>query len=147
MTTRIRSFGRGLIMGAVAVVSVLCIASAALANSCTVNGTFMLTTTDSSGRLFLRDDGHAGMILPGRSACIDLCGDFVTGTYETRVTSEGVCLLDLDFRPQPGEFSGGRPITMSAAVAFQGVVLMFLGSNYPGLGAGLAIRLDLLTGQ
>lgn len=63
MTTRVvRSLGSGLIVICVAVASVLCFASAALANSCPVTGTFMLTTTDSSGRLFLRADGHAGMI-------------------------------------------------------------------------------------
>jgi hypothetical protein len=147
MTTRVvRSSGLGSIVGIVAVVSVLCIASPALAKSCTVTGNFMFTTTGGAGRLVLSADGRAAMILSGHT-CIDPCATFLSGTYETGVFGDdGSCFFALDFRPQPGEI-GGRTITMSGDVAFQGLVLMFRNSNEPDLGAGLAIRTDMLTGQ
>jgi hypothetical protein len=149
MTARsVRSLGLGSIMGCVVVVSVLCMASPSLANGCTVNGTFLFSTTGGTGRLILAADGRAAMILSPPSTCIDSpCGEFLRGTHETRVIGDGACILGLDFRPQPGEIGGGRTITMSAAVAFQGLVLMFLNSSDPALGAGLAIRADMLTGQ
>jgi hypothetical protein len=145
MTTKsVRSSGLGLIMGTVAVVSVLC-ASPALAKSCTVTGNFMFSLTGGPGGLVLSADGRAAMILP--HTCIDPCATFLNGTYETRVFGDdGPCTFALDFRPQPGEI-GGRTITMSGVVAFQGLVLMFETSSEPGLGAGLAIRTDMLTGQ
>ena len=146
MTTRgVRSSGLGLIMGTVAVVSVLC-ASPALAKSCTVTGNFIFSLTGGPGRLVLSADGRALMILSGHHPCIDPCGTFLSGTYETGAFGDGSCFFGLDFRPQPGEI-GGRTITMSGVVAFQGLVLMFQGSSEPGLGAGLAIRTDMLTGQ
>ena len=133
-------------MGIVAVVSVLCIASPALASSCTVTGTFIFTMTGGAGRLVLSADGRADMILSGHT-CIDPCGTFLSGTYEASVVGDnGPCFFFLDFRPRPGEI-GGRTITMSGVVAFRGLVLMFETSSEPGLGAGLAIRTDMLTGQ
>lgn len=148
MTTRVvRSSGLGLCIGSVAVVFALCIASPAVANSCTVTGNFIFTTTGGGGGLVLSADGRAGISLTPPIKCFDLCTEFLSGTYETRAFGDdGLCAFTLDFRPQPGEI-GGRTITMSGVVAFRGLVLMFQSSSEPGLGTGLAIRTDMLTGQ
>ena len=147
MTTRVaRSSRRGLVMGAVAVVFLLCTASPALADSCSAVGNFTFTLAGGFGSLRLSADGTVEMdFLPGHGICpvCGLAGRFFRGTYRTMATDQG-CSFEIELSTPP-------PIahtdTIAGVVAFEGRQLLFLVATSPDFGIGVAVRNDALTGR
>ena len=129
----------------VALIGFLIVASPALADSCSITGTFGFTLAGGTGLLFLSADGAVEMdLLPGHNIC-DVCltaGRTLRGTYRTIATDQG-CYFTMELsNPNP------PPIVSIVGVpAFEGRQLLFLGSTAPDFASGLALRIDALTGR
>jgi hypothetical protein len=143
MTTRVaRSSRCGLIMG---VVFVLCAASPARSDNCSVVGNFLFTSAGGRGTLALSADGRAAIdFVPSLSLSeFGLLPEFgLDGTYRTLATDRG-CQLTIDLT-KPNSLVRNEILGM---VAFEGRVLLFRAANMPEFGNGLGLRIDTFTGQ
>ena len=145
MTTKVaRSSRRGLVIGVLALVVIVCGVSPALAAGCSAVGTFAITVTEGAGMLSLRADGTASMTFGlghGISELLDPPGFIFNGTHQTYAIDQA-CYFTIDWAKPPAPRD-----QIVGIIAAEGRVLMFLSATKPGYGNGIGLRQDTLTGQ
>lgn len=132
------------IIGTVTLLFLMCVPAPVYA-ACTAAGKYAFTIGAGSGRLVLSDDGRASMFLVDHLAPCDVCtlpSRTLTGTYQIGDIGSGECGIILDLAEV-----GGKRVSMSGVVAFQGLAILFQIASVSSFGPGLALRSDTLRGQ
>ena len=140
-----RSLPRAVVIGAVALVVLLCVPASMRASSCSATGIFFITIGAGSGELHLSADGSASMALrPNHLVSeIELLPSLsLRGTYRTGGSGRGDCGFQLELTDP-----AGSKVIIIGWVAFQGSVLLFQAATVPSFGPGLGLRSDTLSGQ